>query len=68
MRLTDGGSYYGRVEVYDAATGIWGSVCGLSFDISDAQVIGRQLSLDSNSSSMSPLIVHGRQKSLSGPR
>lgn len=49
IRLADGGPHYGRVEAYDASTGIWGTVCGSYWDINDAQVVGRQLQLDTRS-------------------
>ena len=49
VRLADGGSFYGRVEVYDGATGVWGTVCGNNWDVSDAQVVGRQLGIDTTS-------------------
>lgn len=51
VRLADGGSYYGRVEVYDDRTGVWGTVCGNDWDLSDAQVVGRQLGINTRSKS-----------------
>ena len=52
VRLADGGYYNGRVEVYDASAGVWGSVCGANWDLSDAEVVGHQLGLETRSETL----------------
>ena len=41
LRLVDGGTYYGRLEI--CINFVWGTVCDDSFNTNDAKVVCRQL-------------------------
>ncbi|XP_013419331.1 uncharacterized protein LOC106180015 [Lingula anatina] len=43
VRLQDGGTWYGRVEVFNNATNTWGTICQTYFTNKEADVVCRQL-------------------------
>ena len=54
VRLTDGGSNYGRLEI--AIDGYWGTVCSANFDKAAANVACKQLGFNESFSITKKLV------------